>query len=653
MRLPFASRRGEGADTPGETPVEATPTVSRVSSMSSHRSDSDLEVLAAAPGSVGEPAQYRTTDQDRRLEIKATDRIGTRLVKRGIIGEHVLQRALQIQSGEGADSRRRLGEILTMECGVPEDAVAREIASMYGFQEVELSEEAVPDDALEFAIRFLMDLPDEILAELRDVPLAPFADRDRHGTPVRLATPVPTDPRIVRLTRQMGLARYELLFAPRARVREFFDRAIQDDNRYLRDLGQVDEEFSGTEESEPEEVIEIHHSALTNLVEGCLLEAVRRGASDIHILPSGVDGVQIRFRVDGRLQLWLEQNGLNPEAIIAVVKDRARNVDRFERDAAQDGYIQRDIDGHNIRFRVSILPIVGQENRRRLESAVLRVLDDRKLITDLEAIGFLEQARQDFESAVRRPQGIIILTGPTGSGKSTTLVAALHRVLNPSLNAITVEDPVEYIIPGARQVKLNPKLNFEQALRAILRHDPDIVMVGEMRDKTTADIAIKLANTGHLTFSTLHTNDAPSAVSRLYKLGIEPFLIAHAINIIVAQRLVRTLCNHCRRAVSIDPSIPLSLGFSREEIRDIQFYEAVGCPKCAGGYKGRAAIHETLLFTKEVRRKILDSKADIDEDEIRAIASRNGALTLRQAGLERIRQGVTTCEEVAFATASD
>jgi type IV pilus assembly protein PilB len=612
-----------------------------------------MELLAAAPDGGGEQARYQTTDQDRRLEIKATDRIGTRLVKRGIVGEHVLQRALQIQAAETEEARRRLGAILVAECGVSADAVAREIASMYGFQEVELSEEAVPEDSLDFAVRFLMDLPEEVLAELREVPLVPFADRDRQGTPVRLVTPVPTDPRIVRLTRQMGLARYELLFAPLSRVRGFFDRAIQDDNRYLRDLGQVDEEFAAAAENETEEVIEIHHSALTNLVEGCLLEAVRRGASDIHILPSGADGVQIRFRVDGRLQLWLEQNGLNPEAIIAVVKDRARNVDRFERDAAQDGYIQRQIDGHNIRFRVSILPIVGTEHRRRLESAVLRVLDDRKLITDLEEIGFLERARRDFEAAVQRPQGIIILTGPTGSGKSTTLVAALHRVLNPTLNAITVEDPVEYIIPGARQVKLNPKLDFEQALRAILRHDPDIVMVGEMRDKTTADIAIKLANTGHLTFSTLHTNDAPSAVSRLYKLGIEPFLIAHAINIIVAQRLVRTLCTQCRRPVQIDPAIPMALGFSRGEVDAITFYEAIGCPKCAGGYRGRAAIHETLLFNKEVRRKILDSKADIDEDEIRAIAVRNGAYTLRQAGLERIRQGVTTCEEVAFATASD
>ena len=600
------------------------------------------------------PALYSTTDDDRRLEIKATDRIGTRLIKRGIISQAALEEALQLQREHKGDERRRLGEILVSECNVPVDAVNREVACMYGFREVDLSEGSHSANAQQFASRFLMEIHDEVLTELLNLPLAPYADRQQDGSPVRLVTPRPTDARITRLVRQMGLARYELLFAPEEAVRDYLERAVRCDNRYLRDLNQVEDEVSDSAAAEEQQAIEIHHSALTNLIEGCLLEAVRRGASDIHVLPAGDDGVQIRFRIDGRLQLWLDQSGLNPEAIIAVIKDRSRNVDRFERDAAQDGYIQRTIDGHSIRFRVSILPIVGSEYRRRLESAVLRVLDDRKLITDLSEVGFLQQARQEFEAAVNRPQGIIILTGPTGSGKSTTLVAALHNVLDPSLNAITVEDPVEYIIPGARQVKLNKKLDFEQALRSILRHDPDIVMVGEMRDRTTADIAIKLANTGHLTFSTLHTNDAPSAISRLYKLGIEPFLLAYAINIIVAQRLIRTLCAECRRPIEdIDPNLPLKLGFSQEEIPGITFYEAVGCSRCADGFKGRAAIHETLAFTKKIRSAILEAKDEIDEDAIRRISARSGSLTLRQSGLERVRRGETTCEEVMFATAAD
>ena len=200
--------------------------------------------------------------------------------------------------------------------------------------------------------------------------------------------------------------------------------------------------------------------------------------------------------------------------------------------------------------------MVGTELRSKFESVVIRILDDRKVITDLNKLGLTGYARTAFDAAIRKPQGMVILTGPTGSGKSTTLVAALYQVIDPTVNVLTVEDPVEYVIKGARQLKISHKMNFEQAIRAILRHDPDIVLVGEMRDKETAEVAIKLANTGHLTFSTLHTNDAPSAVSRLYKMGIEPFLIAYAINIIVAQRLIRRLCPECKRRVTtIDPEI--------------------------------------------------------------------------------------------------
>ncbi len=600
------------------------------------------------------PPLYKTTDHDRALQIRATDRIGTRLAKRGLIDQETLERALQLQSEDPSASRRRLGQILTEECGVEADPIAREVASMYGFPEVDLSEEAISESEFSVATEILSELSEEFLDELRELPLVPLADREGGRSPIRLVTPDPTDPGIARLARQMGLARFEIVFALESSVRDFFYRVAQDENRYLRDLSRAQDEIEEVEEDQEEETIEIHHSALTNLVEGSLVEAVRMGASDIHVLPSADGGVEIRFRIDGRLQLWMEQRGFNPEALTAVIKDRARNVDRFERESAQDGYIQRTVDDHLIRFRVSILPIVGTEYKRRIESVVIRVLDDRKLIVDLEEVGFLSKARQDFRAAIGRPQGIVILTGPTGSGKSTTLVAALTQVLDPTLNAVTVEDPVEYIIEGARQVKLSPKLDFEQALRSILRHDPDIVMVGEMRDRITADIAIKLANTGHLTFSTLHTNDAPSAVSRLYKLGIEPFLIAYAINIIVAQRLIRTLCPVCRTIdETLGTEIPRRAGFSDAEIDQVTFYRSVGCSECNDGFKGRAAIHESLLFTKEIRSLILDSKDEIDEEGIREIGTRAGMLSLRQSGLERIRAGVTTCEEVLFATTSE
>jgi type IV pilus assembly protein PilB len=393
-----------------------------------------------------------------------------------------------------------------------------------------------------------------------------------------------------------------------------------------------------------------------NLVEGCLVEAVRQGVSDIHLVPKDGNRTEFWFRADGSLQLWHAQENTLPEAIAAVVKDRTKNVDRFEREMSQDGFIQRSIDGHMIRFRVSIMPMVGTEFKHKYESIVLRVLDDRKVITDLNKLGLQGPTMDFFMKAINKPQGIVILTGPTGSGKSTTLVAALYAVIDPTVNVLTVEEPVEYIIKGARQLKIGPKMNFDNAIRGILRHDPDIVLVGEMRDKATADIAIKLANTGHLTFSTLHTNDAPSAVSRLFKMGIEPFLIAYAINVIVAQRLIRTLCKFCKRPIlpdELDREVYLKFGFTEGDLDNHVLYEAVGCDQCSGGYKGRAAIHEALFFTKTIRSMIVKSGSDVDEEQIRDQAMKDGMWTLRRSGIERIKSGVCTLEEISAVTTDD
>jgi type IV pilus assembly protein PilB len=249
---------------------------------------------------------------------------------------------------------------------------------------------------------------------------------------------------------------------------------------------------------------------------------------------------------------------------------------------------------------------------------------------------------------------MIIVTGPTGSGKSTTLFSALRTVIDPAVNVITVEDPVEFFIEGARQVKLNPKLDFEGALRAILRHDPDIVMVGEIRDKATADMAIKLANTGHLTLSTLHTNDAASAVSRLYKMGVEPFLIAYSINIIMAQRLVRKLCERCKVPVE-EPEVEalIKLGMTEAEIATAKLFRPVGCISCVKGFKGRTAIYEALMFTKTIRRLILQAGDLVDDEAIRQEGIRRGMQSLRMSGLQLVRNGITTLEEIAAVTMED
>ena len=234
-------------------------------------------------------------------------------------------------------------------------------------------------------------------------------------------------------------------------------------------------------------------------------------------------------------------------------------------------------------------------------------------------------------------------------------MAALHHTIDPSKNVLTCEDPVEYVIKGARQLKIGHRFSFEQAIRSILRHDPDIVMVGEIRDKITADVAIKLANTGHLTFSTLHTNDAPSAISRLFKIGVEPFLLAYAMNLIVAQRLVRKLCPECRVPLSKEKyQSALDIGLTEEDLKSKKVFEAgPGCKKCTDGYKGRVNICEALYFSPKIRKAIVESGEEIDEDLIRQIAEKEGMLSLLQSGLDRVRNSLTTISEVAYATSGD
>lgn len=596
-----------------------------------------------------------------REETKKITRSGDLLVEHGVIDAEMLEKALILQSSETGSKRRKLGEILVEDLGCDRHEIYRELAKIYAFSEVDLEQETITEQKIAFIKSLYEQLEKADRDELIRNNIIPYKVDERRADTLLVLTDDPTDRELRNLAKKFRFRHLDFSYVRREHLRKWIEAIYPTTNEFLQIIEDVSSQIENFEENEEEEKIdeekldqEINQSLLTNLIEGCLVESVRKGASDIHIVPGEGNRTDFHFRVDGKLQLWHTQEYIKPEAIAAVVKDRSRNVDRFERETAQDGFIQRNIDGHLIRFRVSILPIVAAEYRRKLESIVIRVLDDRKVITDLSKLGFQKQAKRDFEKAVHKPQGMVILTGPTGSGKSTTLMAALHQVLTPQVNVLTVEDPVEYMIRGARQIKIGPHLDFEGAIRAILRHDPDIVMVGEMRDKTTAEIAIKLANTGHLTFSTLHTNDAPSVVSRLFKMGVEPFLIAYAINIVVAQRLIRTLCEKCKEVdKELDPEVPLSLGFTKEEIKNTVFYKAVGCEHCNKGYKGRGAIHEALLFTKEIRRIILESGNDVDEDAIRNEAIKNGMLTLRASGRERIKEKLTTCEEIAFATAED
>lgn len=586
-------------------------------------------------------------------KVSLKQRVGEILVEQEIITREQLDKAFEIMEMEPEVIRRRISQVLCDDVGADRHKVMKAIADFYAFREIGSMTDLGNLDRINDIKRTLSDLPNDKVSKFVNRRALPY--RYERGTLVVGATD-PTDPEILVIANSLNLKSYEVAYMRQ----DVFDALIgvvyEKKNEFLDllediefEAGNMVQEEEGIDEAEID--AEINQSMLNSLVEGMMVEAVRQGVSDIHIIPGVGNTTDIYFRQDGKLGLWHTQTGVKSEALSAVVKDKTRNVDRFVRDMSQDGFIQRRIDEHQLRFRVSIMPIVGQEYDRKLESIVIRILDDRKVITDLNQLGLQKQAKSDFVKSIHLPQGMIIITGPTGSGKSTTLVAALYTVINPQVNVLTVEEPVEYLIKGARQLKISEKMSFDEAMRGILRHDPDIVLVGEIRDLKTAEIAIKLANTGHLTFSTLHTNDAPSAISRLFKMGVEPFLIASAINLVMAQRLVRKLCNHCKQPITdLDPAVPRSIGFTDAEIEATTFYRPVGCNKCRNGYKGRVAIMEALFFDKKIKHAIFSAGDNIDEDQIREIAIGNGMLTMRASGRERIKEGLTTIEEVIAIT---
>ncbi|MEX1211755.1 MAG: ATPase, T2SS/T4P/T4SS family [Balneolaceae bacterium] len=589
-------------------------------------------------------------------KVNTRRHIGTLLLGRGVITEDHLLKANEILDLEPEDSTRRLGQILYQDLEYDRHTIMKEIASIYAFEEVFEGLDQLPKEHVE-QIRGLIDqLPEEVVDDLvynKTIPVR------KSGSSWVFASADPADPSLSSILTRLNLNQVVIAYCRYELIDSLLSTVYEQKNEFLDLLEEIEYEETDVQSAddtlnEEEIEAEINQSMLNSLVEGMLVEAVRQGVSDIHVIPAGPTTTDVRFRLDGKLHLWYQQKGVKPEAISAVVKDKTRNVDRFERDSSQDGFIQRIVDNHNIRYRVSIMPMVGEQFERKFESIVIRVLDDRKVITDLNVLGLMEQAKQDFVKAIEKPSGIVIITGPTGSGKSTTLVAALYYVLDPTKNVLTVEEPVEYLIRGARQLKISHHMDFDLAIRGILRHDPDIVLVGEIRDLKTAEIAIKLANTGHLTFSTLHTNDAPSAVSRLFKMGVEPFLIANAVNMVMAQRLVRRLCTECKQPFEPHPETLHGIGFTDEEIESNTFYKPVGCAHCNDtGYKGRMGIHEALYFSKEVKRMILESGREIDEEGLKSLAVKQGMMTLRASGRERIKAGTTSIEEVIAITLDD
>ncbi len=376
---------------------------------------------------------------------------------------------------------------------------------------------------------------------------------------------------------------------------------------------------------------------IVKLVSFMIQKAVADGASDIHIEPQETD-LRVRFRIDGVLQEVMRSPRSVQASIISRFKIMA-DMDIAESRKPQDGHCAVTVAGQKVDFRVSTLPTVYGER------VVLRILRKDAIMLQLSDLGFLQSSLDRFEVAFRKPYGAILVTGPTGSGKSTTLYAAVNVLNTPDRHILTVEDPVEYRVEGVNQCQVNPKagLTFARALRSFLRCSPDCILVGEIRDQETAQIAIESALTGNLVLSTLHTNDSAGAVTRLIEMGVEPFLVASAVETVLAQRLTRRLCKECKQEVRLKPEVLIKAGFAEDNLPEV-VHKAVGCKNCGNtGYRGRMGVHEVLSMSEEIRRLTVD---EATAEEIKQVAIREGMLTLRQDGLEKVRMGMTSIEEV-------
>lgn len=411
-------------------------------------------------------------------------------------------------------------------------------------------------------------------------------------------------------------------------------------------VGTALDTIDAAEDKDDAEIIKEVEAPIVKLVNGIFINAIKAGASDIHIEPYE-NSLRVRYRVDGVMHTTMSLPTKIKNALTSRIKIMSK-LDIAERRLPQDGRIKLKL-GRNreIDFRVSTLPTLFGEK------TVLRILDKSNLQIDLTKLGFEKKQLDDFMDAIEKPYGMVLVTGPTGSGKTTTLYSALNHLNKPGINIMTAEDPVEYNFMGINQVQVREEigLTFASALRSFLRQDPDIIMVGEIRDFETAEIAVKAALTGHLVLSTLHTNDAPSTISRLLNMGIEPFLVSSSVILILAQRLSRKICSQCKEEEKVSPQALIKIGFSEEEANTIKCYRGKGCSACNNtGYKGRIALYEVMPISDEIRELILEGAS---ANEIKKTAVRLGMKTLRMSGLSKVKDGITSIEEVLRVTFGD
>ncbi len=552
--------------------------------------------------------------------------LGDVLVELGFATRERVDAAVEIARASG----RRSGRVLIEQGVITEDQLARAVAERYGLDHLDLGVFQVDMTAA--------NLIDSAAAKRYEA--VPVAFCDDRTLLVAMADPA----NVLAADDLAMLTHYDV--RPAVGSSEDIGALIARLDRFGDSVREAVEEQDAQQDEEGGEVVDLRESAddapVVKLVNSIVAQAAERGASDIHFEPDG-RALRVRFRIDGVLSV----STTVPQRMVAGVVSRIKimaELDIAERRIPQDGRVGLSVDGHQIDIRVVTLPSVHGE------SIVMRLLDKDKAQLKLEKLGFPDAERERFERAFSQSHGAVLVTGPTGSGKSTSLYAALAALNTPEKNIITIEDPVEYQLEGITQVQVNPRagLTFANGLRSMMRADPDIIMVGEIRDGETAQIAIESALTGHLVLSTLHTNDAPTAITRLIEMGIEPFLVASAIDCVVAQRLARTLCSSCKKPATVPAKVLRDNGWDVEE--DIELFEPAGCRRCGGmGYKGRLGIYEVMTIGEEIRRLIL---ARAPSDDIAAVAMREGMRRLRDDGWEKARAGLTTIAEISRVTAA-
>jgi type IV pilus assembly protein PilB len=568
----------------------------------------------------------------------SNERFGELLVREQVISPDQLRKAQKKSKREGS----RLGYELTRMGYVDEGDLTSFLSKHYGVPSVNLAEIDIPDNIIEL-------IPREVAERHQAMPV------NRSGSTLVVAMADPSNIYAIDDLKFMTGYNIEVVVSSESAIEnainQYYGASSSVDYDYdeilgdldLDDVDYVDEDESALDVNDLAQASE--DAPVIRLVNLILVDAIKRGASDIHIEPYEKD-FRVRFRVDGVLEEVMRPPAKLKNAITSRLKIMA-NLDIAERRLPQDGRIKLRM-GRNreMDFRVSVLPTLFGEK------IVLRLLDKSNLQLDMTKLGFEPEPLETFQTAIHQPYGMCLVTGPTGSGKTTTLYSALSELNQVTENISTAEDPVEFNLQGINQCQMKESigLNFAAALRSFLRQDPDIIMVGEIRDFETAEISIKAALTGHMVLSTLHTNDAPSTISRLLNMGIEPFLVVAALNVVVAQRLGRRICEDCKEPFDFPAEARRDLQVP-EEYMDKQLYHGAGCNNCGDtGYRGRIAFYEVLPVNDEFKDYVLQGYSTA---ELKAEAIRMGMDTLRQAGIKKMVQGVTTPKEVARNTAPD